>query len=755
MKNYFTIIVLLFSIAIAQAQTGDIRGFVYDKTTGEPMIYTNVYLSGTSIGATTDEDGLYSIPKVPVGNYTLMCTFVGMDTFQINISITAGKIIQQNIFLKESTIKLDEVNISAKKEEKKTEVQISTIKISPKQIKAIPSIGGEADLAQYLQVLPGVIFTGDQGGQLYIRGGSPIQNKVMLDGMTIYNPFHSIGLFSIFETDIIRNVNVITGGFNAEYGQRISAVVDVTTRDGNKKELAGKISASPFMGRLMLEGPISRLKEDGGGSSSFLFTGKYSYIDKSSKVIYPWLDTINGIPFSFADFYGKISMNSGNGSKLSFFGFNFNDKVNYPAADYKWNSFGAGTNFVMVLEGSKTIIKGLINYSNYVSQFSELNKKSRNSSIGGFNMGLNFIYFFPKSELNYGFNINGFKTTFEFFNDYNLKIDQNQNTTEIGGYISYRLSTKRLVIEPGLRMDYYASLQEISPEPRLGIKVNITDWLRFKAGTGVFAQNFISTKSDRDVVNLFNGFLSAPDENLTNINGNLSKTKLQRAFHIITGIEFDVTDDIECTIEPYYKGFIQLLNLNRMKQLPSDPNYMIETGTAYGIDFSLKYDYRNYYLWMVYSSGYNKRNDGTQIYPPHYDRRHNVNIIGTYKFGKHQNWEASVRWNLGSGFPFTKTQGFYEYFDFADGINTDPYTTNGQLGIIYDIKLNGGRLPYYHRLDLSLSKSTELSKDITLEMIAGVTNVYNRKNIFYFDRVNYTRVNQLPIIPAISASLTF
>ena len=105
-------------------------------------------------------------------------------------------------------------------------------------MRQIPTVGGQADLAQYLQVLPGVIFTGDQGGQLYIRGGSPIQNKVLLDGMIVYNPFHSIGLFSVFDTDLMRNADVYTGGFNADFGGRISSVMDITTRDGNKKRLA-------------------------------------------------------------------------------------------------------------------------------------------------------------------------------------------------------------------------------------------------------------------------------------------------------------------------------------------------------------------------------------------------------------------------------------------------------------------------------------------------------------------------------------
>ncbi len=141
------------------------------------------------------------------------------------------------------------------KEQAKSEVQISKLSVTAKQIRSLPSAGGQADIAQYLTVLPGVVFTGDQGGQLYIRGGSPVQNRILLDGMTIFNPFHSIGFYSVFETELIRNVDVLTGGFNADYGGRISAVVDVKTREGNRKRLAGLVSGSPFLAKAMIEGP--------------------------------------------------------------------------------------------------------------------------------------------------------------------------------------------------------------------------------------------------------------------------------------------------------------------------------------------------------------------------------------------------------------------------------------------------------------------------------------------------------------------
>ena len=197
------------------AQSGTVRGFVYDESNGEPMLFTNVYFKGTTIGAATDVNGYYSISKVPPGSYTLMITALGYDTLTKELSLKKDQIISENIFLKKSVIQIKEFVVSADKQASQDQVRMGVTKLTPKQIELLPSIGGEADLAQYLQVVPGVIFTGDQGGQLYIRGGSPIQNKVLMDGMVLYNPFHSIGLFSVFDNDIIRNADIYTAGFNA------------------------------------------------------------------------------------------------------------------------------------------------------------------------------------------------------------------------------------------------------------------------------------------------------------------------------------------------------------------------------------------------------------------------------------------------------------------------------------------------------------------------------------------------------------
>ncbi len=756
-KFLFTIILLILSVSVF-AQNGTIRGFVYDKESGEPIIFCNVSLNGTTLGAPTDVNGFFSIAKVPSGDYKIIITYLGFDSLQENIFLAAGKILTKKFELKESSIQLEEVRVSAKRQEMKTEVNAAVIKITPKDMEMIPTIGGEPDLAQYLQIVPGVVFTGDQGGQLYIRGGSPVQNKVLLDGMVVYSPFHSIGLFSVFDTDIIRNTEVYTGGFSAEYGGRISSIMDIKTIDGNKKNFEGKFSASTFGSKLFMEGPLSKSKK-----SSFVFSGKTSYLNKSSELFYKhpilYFDE-KGLPYSYTDLYGKLSFHGGNGSKLNIFGFNFTDQVNYQyISDLKWDSKGVGSHFILVPGNSPILIEGNFAFSNYSITMKEEAEKMRSSEIVGFNLGFDFTYFLAKGKVKYGFDVLGFETDFTTYNSVNSIIEQDENTSEFSAYVNYQYTSTRFIIEPGFRIQKYTL--GFSPEPRFGMKYNATDKLRLKLATGIYSQNILSTVSDRDVVNLFYGFISGPDNIPTKANGEDYPHKLQKATHFIVGIEYDLGTNLDFSIEGYRKNFTQQTNINRNKISNSDNDFIIETGYAQGVDVLIKYSNKQLYLWGVYSLGFVRRDDGVMEYAPHFDRRHNVNLVASYSFGRNNSWKTDVRWNLGSGFPFTQTQGFYELLNFQDGINTDYTSVNtplpedgGEPGIIY-AELNKGRLPYYHRLDLSISKTIKVAKKSDLDISASLTNVYNRENIFYFNRIKYERVNQLPIMPSIGASITF
>ena len=743
MKKYFLLISFLFFIVSSLAQTGTIRGFVSDKNTGEAIMFCNVTIDGTSQGSQTDLNGMYTLSKIPVGKHKIVVTFIGYKKLTQDISLNKGQILTLKFELESSTVNIGEVEISAERQEMKTDVKAASIKITNEDLNLVPTIGGEADLAQYMQIIPGVIFTGDQGGQLYIRGGSPVQNKVLLDGMTIYSPFHSIGLFSVFDADIIKTTDVYTGGFSAEYGGRVSSIMDIKTKDGNKKRLQGKLSSNTFGSKLLVEGPLKK-----GGGTTFLFSGKTSYLDKTSEVLYNF-----SMPYSYTDLYGKITFNTNNGSKANVYGFNFQDQVNYQGiSDLQWSSNGLGSEFILIPGNSPVLIEGNFAYSKYYISLDENASPLRESSISGGSMGFDFTSFQPKGKIKYGFDVYGFETKYKTYNSANAKIELNENNSEFSAYVNYQYNADRFILEPGFRLQKYTL--GTSPEPRLGIKYLASDVLRLKLATGLYSQNIISTVSDRDVVNLFYGFISSPENLPTDEDGNEYKNQIQKARHIILGAEYDINLKMDFQIEGYIKDFNQITNINRSMTSNYDNEFIVERGLARGVDFLLKYKTKRLYLWSVYSLGFIKRYEGENEYFPHFDRRHNINLVSSFNFGKKDSWKADARWNLGSGFPFTQTQGFYENIPFSDGINTDYTSENGELEIVY-AELNKGRLSYYHRLDLSLSKTIEISKNTILEITASVTNAYNRNNIFYINRITDERIYQLPLLPSGGISLKF
>jgi len=763
MKINTLFLFLLFPLFLF-SQTETIRGFVYEESSSEPIIFANVYLKGENIGTATDDNGYFIFPNISQGDYVIEVEFIGYQKKSIPISIVVGnKLPVQKIYLLKSNFELDVVDLTTEKSENKNLVNSSVIKLTSKNLKKLPSLGGEVDLAQFIQVLPGVVFTGDQGGKLYIRGGAPIHNKVLLDGMTIYNPFHSIGFFSVFDSDIIKKTDVYTGGFPAKFGGRISSIMNIKTRDGNKKKFSGKISANTFSSKLLLEGPFLGTSNENLETSA-IFSLRSSYLDKTSKNFYSYISK-DGLPYSFTDLYGKMSFFSNNGSKFNLYGFNFLDEVDYEdLTQLGWKTYGVGSNFVLVPGSAKMLIEGEITYSNYnIDEKSE--EEDLTSQINGFNLNLDFSYFMSKqSEIRYGLQVSGYSTSLDISSVNNF-FSQTDHSTDFGAYVDYNLSKNRFVFNPGIRFQNYTSLGESRLEPRVSMKYNLSEKIRLKASGGSFSQNLISTNDDTDVVSLFTGFLSSTDNIPSTFQNEDITSLLQTATHYIVGLEYDILSNLNLNIEGYFKKFNQLIGLNRNKiyeDIPEFSNqldflkkdFMIEKGDARGIDFLLKYNSKKVSIWSVYSFGIVNRQDEVQTYAPHYDRTHNFNFVLSYIMGRKNLWDLNFRWNYGSGFPFTQTQAYYENLDLSNINLSDFINTNGNLGIIYS-DLNEGRLPDYHRLDISLTKKINFKNSTFMEISLGVTNLYDRNNIFYYDRVNAVRIDQLPIMPNIGFNWTF
>jgi hypothetical protein len=517
---------------------------------------------------------------------------------------------------------------------------------------------------------------------------------------------------------------------------------------------------------------MGKKKENGISPGSYVLSAKHSLLDYTSNTLYPTVNEGNGLPFNFTDLYGKMTFNSDGGSKFSAFGFHNRDSVNYSVADLDWKASGGGMNVLLVPSSSSMMIKGHVNGSSYETTFTETGTEPRFSKIGGFDLGFDFSYFLRnEGEMNYGFNFSGFNTEFVTYNEAKRQISATNFNTELGAYYNYRLVKSRWVIQPSIRAQVYASLGTISIEPRFGAKYNVTEKIRLKLSGGRFSQNFTSASSDKDIVNLFNGLLSAPTNVQTTfvnefLNEKDVKNGIQYAWHAIVGTEFDLTKHLMLNVEGYYKYFSQLSNINQNKLYEDiaqfsqiddvyKKDFIIEDGVSYGLDFLLKYNKNRLFLWGVYSYGYSTRWDGFSSYFPVFDRRHNVNLVGTYNFGKNKDLEFSVRWNLGSGLPFTPTAGFYQGESFNGGVNTN-YTTSNPSNVSTILgDFNSARLPYYHRLDVTAKKQFKFKNEDVLEIVASVTNAYNRQNIFYVNRITSEKIYQFPVLPSMGISYKF
>ena len=751
LRKYILFVCFFLVGVLAVAQNAVIKGFTYDESTGESLPYCTILLMGTSYGALSDVSGAFLINKIPAGTYTVKVSLLGYVDLLDTVEVSGNATITKRYSISPNSQTLDAVQIVGENTRKEQETRTSVISVTPKDMSKMPAIGGQPDFAQYLQVLPGIISTGDQGGQLYVRGGTPVQNMLLMDGVILFNPFHSIGIFSVFDMDIMSSADVYTGGFGAEFGGRISSVMDIKTRDGNKKRLSGKVDVNNIGGQLLFEGPLLKLKENRKTSISFILSGKGSYLQQSSKFFYPYVKNEDGLPYNFWDLYGKVTLATQNGSRWNIFGFNYDDRVKYSSvANYGWNNWGIGSNFLIVPGDAPTTIEGSLAYSKYTSELQDVNYDPRKSSMDGFTFDLGFNYYLGKSLLKVGIDVVGYNTFYEYYTIYHAQRILEDHTTDMSLFVKYKYNFRnKLLIEPSFRLQYYYSLGELSPEPRLALKYNILPNLRLKLAAGMYSQNLVSITSDRDVVSLFNGFLSSPLESdllpSTLINDDKEiKGRLQKSQHVILGLEYDPINPLSINIEGYFKNFSQLISANRYKMFDSDNEFIWEKGQAYGGDISVKYEQKGVYLWFVYSLGWVKRNDGKVNYFPHFDRRHNINLVASYSFGKRRSWEINCRWNFGTGFPFTQTQAYYPHYD-PTYINDDYVTANEDVYFML-AELNQARLPSYHRLDLGAKKKFFLGQRHTLELYFSMTNVYNYKNVFYVNRMTNDIVYQLPFL---------
>ncbi|MBN1337850.1 MAG: TonB-dependent receptor [Bacteroidales bacterium] len=768
-KQIALIALQVFALLPAMSQEATLKGFVYDNETGEPVMFASIRLTGLERGVAAGDEGFYILQGLPAGNLRIKVFSIGYDTLTDQLYIEKGMVHVRDFHLRPVSYELNEIQVSADKIAREKNVNISGISILPEEIKMIPSTGSMPDIIQHIQTLPGIVSSGDIGGQIYIRGGAPVQNKTLLDGATIYNPIHSIGLFSVFDPDIITRAEVFTGGFEARYGGAISSVMDITSRYGNVYRYAGKAELSTIGTKLTLEGPLMKRDEQKVSNTSFLFNLRHCFYDEAIRFHYNY--TGNKDPFSFTDLYGKTTIFAGNGFKANLFGFHFTDHAGMDGSplSYDWINKGMGSHLLIMPFRSSALMEGYFAVSHYQMELTEACYVPRSSVINTVNAGLNFIQYFGESNLKYGIDLLSLKTDYLFYSTVNNATNQLEYNTEVATYMQLHLQKSRLILDPGMRLQYYASLSALLPEPRLALKFLITNRFRIKFAAGLYSQNLLSGTSDRDIINFFNGYLSAPVNIKEDYNGNSKSDALQKSEHIILGFEKEFAGILTLNAELFRKHYPQLINYNRNKLYndidhPEKPDiltkdFVYEEGHVEGIDLSVKLLLKNAQVTLNYSLSNTQRSfekpDGSLFeYHPHYDRRHNVNLMAFRRFGKDKSWLANVRWHFGSGFPFTKTVGFYENLELEENAIINYLTQNGNLSIFYD-EINRGRLPYYQRVDAGIRKYFVLKGNLIFEVEFNIINLFNEENIFYIDRMTGSTVNQLPFLPGLRAGIEF
>jgi len=730
----FFILLLLSSLS----RGAIVRGFVWEKGTKEPLIGCNVYLEGTGFGSATNKEGYYVISGVKEGTYKIVFSYVGYKEISKILSFLKDTLITLNVELEREIIKLPEIKISAQRSEFKEEVKGSAIKITPPEFKSFPHFL-EADIIRSLQSLPGVITANDFSAALYVRGGAADQNLILLDGVNVYNPFHIGGLFSVFDLSALKSALFLTGGFPAEYGGRLSSVLDIDVKEGNKERYQGELGLSLLASKFLTEGPIPMLKKK---NSSFLFSFRRTYFDK----LLP-LFKIN-FPYYFYDGHLKTNVEISPKTKIFFSGF-----FNFDVFDYGFHKtriyfdWGnrTGSIFFRHLFTPQLFTKTYLTFSRYFYNIdiaegliwvkdwvNELSLK-----------GEGIYYLRPNNELKFG--LEGRMNQFTYdANIQGFSFDIKGKPEYFSLYLANKWKLNKFLLQPGLRMDnsfvsYKGQVSYYQLNPVIGIKYFLKEDLAGKVSLGRYSQFITALLPEFQPVPFL--YVWVPT---------FGPYEPQIAYHFILGLEKFLGEEIFSSIEWYYKSYERLYEMNER----ADPLLIEETilkegkGKSFGFDFLFRKDLGNLTGWFSYSFSWVKVKFGNKSYFPFYDRRHNLNLLGGYSFPR--GFRLSGRVAFYSGNPYTQPIGRYRYWYWRYRYEKWHFFWSEIPG-----EKNNARYPPYLRIDLGLEKEWKV-KNTNLITRLEIINLLNRKNLlfYYYDYEKDPPVKKgfymLPIFPSLS-----
>jgi outer membrane cobalamin receptor len=735
-NNYFikVLLVLILSVySFAQKQEINISGFIRDSTTGSPLIGTNILLYKDSLnlieapyrGAVTNQYGFYAIPNLNDGLYYLVARYLGYKTTirEINIGIN-DKIFRYDFVMTPEDIKLDEVVIEGKVDKGIT----STIDVPTEILNKLPSLSGEVDLFRALQLLPGVKVATEISNGLYVRGGSPDQMLTLLDGVIIYNPAHLGNFASTFNSNALKDIRLIKGAFPAEYGGRLSSVLDIKLRSGTKEKNKGIIGLGTINTHATLEGPLIE-------NSTYMISGRSMYYDLFQKKF----SKSGSIPrYNFYDINSKIYLPLSKNSILSINGLMSKDKLYSPpssdVADYdiQWENTVLSLNWIQIT--SKSIfLNSSVSYIDYKFK-SIIEDSSSSATSSDYFSSSNLVDFFFRqnvelywhqdnvAKLGLDVAYHSYDLIHSDFYDEALEKDpfvgDDISALETSFYLQNESQiTAQLKTNIGGRFYYFKNRKYFSFEPRVSAAYALTDELFIK-GAYAEAHQFLHLIVRNDI--------TLPTDLWYPSTSNILPSK---SFQYVVGIDrYFSGQEYLFSLEGYYKKmknlyqFIEAPKLNPFEDTIEE-QFTKGEGEAYGLEFFFNKGTGNLTGWIGYTLSWTKRkfeeiNLGRTFYP-RYDRRHDMSLVVTYKVTDNLNLGAT--WVYSTGAALTLPTGQYQFPDIASA------STSGTRFNISST--NAYKLPSYHKLDLSATyKFVWLT--LPFEAYLNIYNVYNRKNAF-------------------------
>jgi len=780
-KFLFFLIILLNLSAIAQKTT--ISGYVLDKQTGEKLIGANILIKNTSKGAVANNFGFYSLSVNNSDTINLIISYIGYKAQ--NKTIIAQQNQKINFYLESST-EIDAVTVTATKPiEQRTEMGV--VEIPMKQLELIPTLGAEADIMKAYQLMPGVQSGNEGGSGLYVRGGSPDENLILVDDVPLYYVNHLGGFISVFNADAINSVKLIKGGFPARYGSRLSSVMDVRMKDGNMKEFHGNVSMGIITSKIALEGPIKKDKASFFISArgmpweliyrpfTALTTGYvsmgYNFYDINTKLNYK-ISSKDRIYFSFykgddnavvklIDLY-DISGQKGNmtlrwGNTLGAFRWNhlFNQKL-FSNTTVAYTKYRYTTEYNFGDRGEQDKFFQQFSTSiNDITLKSDLEYSATNNYkiIFGFN---SIFHDFSPGNTKYSITESGQNIMDTTINYANLQVPENriyvENIFEIGKFVSGNI---------GLHASHYfvEHTNFYSLQPRLLLNFMPTRKISFKASYSEMQQN-VHLLTSSTITMPMDIWIPATKE-----------IKPSKSKQIAAGVYKSFgKGQYEFSLETYYKTSDNLIAYKEGTSFGGIAKNWAEkietggTGTSYGLEILLQKKQGKTTGWLAYTYSRTERqfenlNNGKKM-PFKYDRRHDISLVVSHRFNK--NIDLSGTWVYGSGYPYTLPIGKYEMVN-EGASNISRYNEQNmwydETVFIYADR-NTYRMRAYHRLDVGMNFRKQKKRG-TRTWTISVYNAYNRQNPYYYytkiknNKVQLYQQSLFPIIPSISYSFKF